>query len=87
MAPAADGPLPIGDIIAVGGFAWTAWDIHHMTKKMPKEMQKGLTEAVDKIEADTLAEVRGNARKMKNIYRAEESVMRHAAYAALETGN
>lgn len=87
VAPAADGPLPIGDIIAVGGFAWTAWDIHHMTKKMPKEMQKGLTEAVDKIEADTLAEVRGNARKMKNIYRAEESVMRHAAYAALETGN
>ena len=85
-APAADGPFPFGDLIAVGGFAWTAWDIHHMTKKMPKEMQKGLTEAVDKIEADTLAEVRGNARKVLNVYRAEEATMRRAAYAALETG-
>ncbi len=86
-APAADGPLPIGDIIAVAGFAWTAYDIYHMTKKMPKEMQKGLTEAVDKIEADSVAEVRGNARKAKDIYRAEEAAMRRAAYAALETNN
>ena len=44
------------------------------------------TEAVDKIEADTLAEVRGNARKVLNVYRAEEATMRRAAYAALETG-
>ena len=86
-APAADGPLPIMDIIAVGGFIWTAYDIHHMTKTMPKEMKKGLTEAVDKIEADSMAEVRGNARKALDIYRAEESAMRRAAYAALETNN
>ncbi len=85
-APAADGPFPFGDLIAVGGFIWTACDIHHMTKTMPKEMQKGLTDSVDKIEADTLAEVRGNARKVLAVYRAEEAAMRHAAYAALETG-
>ena len=86
-APAADGPLPIGDIIAVGGFIWTAYDIYHMTKTMPREMQKGLTEAVDKIESDSMAEVRGNARKAMEIYRAEESAMHRAAYAVLETNN
>ena len=37
-APAADGPSPIMDIFAVGGFIWTCWDIHDLTKVLPEQI-------------------------------------------------
>ncbi len=42
-AVVADGPLPIGDVIAggvaIGGLAWTGYDVYQVTKVMPKEMK------------------------------------------------
>lgn len=87
VAPAADGPLPIGDLLAVGGLAWTTYDIWHLTKVTPRELQKGLTKTVDKIEADSLADVKARTKKVIAIYKAEEAVMRCAAYNALEATN
>lgn len=84
-APAADGPLPVGDIIAVGGFVWTGIDILRMRSKTPKELSKGLTAVVDRMEADALDAAKTRGKSDIDIYKAEIDAMRHAALAALET--
>ena len=82
-APAADGPLPIGDIIAVAGLAWTAYDIRELTHTMPRKLQTALEQSVDGIEADAIAGTKDPAKRVIGIYKAETAEMRRAAYAAL----
>ena len=52
---AVDGPLPIGDVvgsaIAIGGLAWTAYDIYKVTEKMPAEMKANILKAIDETKA------------------------------------
>lgn len=57
-APLVDGPAIIGDIVAVGGFAWTAYDVYKLQKKLPDAFAKSLRGTVDRLEHDTLAEAR-----------------------------
>lgn len=65
----ADGPLPIGDIIAttitVGGLAWTAWDVYKVTKIMPKEMREGMEVEIGKVREDLLGMAEDNLEKFK----------------------
>ena len=42
----ADGPLPIGDILAVLGVAWCAWDIYQVQKVLPDELRSTITQAI-----------------------------------------
>ena len=44
--PAADGPLPAGDILALGGFAWCAYDIYNVQAVLPEELRSTLRRAV-----------------------------------------
>lgn len=57
-APLVDGPAIIGDILAVGGFAWTAYDVYKLQKKLPDAFAASLRGTVDRLERDTLAEAR-----------------------------
>ena len=45
-APFLDGALPIGDVIAVAGFTWSAYDIYRLTTVLPQRMEKSLTAAI-----------------------------------------
>ena len=63
-AAVADGPLPIGDIvgaiIAIGGSAWTIWDIRHAAEEMHKlqpTIQAQILAAARKLEQDALRRV------------------------------
>lgn len=51
ISAAADGPLPVGDVIAavitVGGLGWTAYDIHKVCATMPREMREGVMGAIN----------------------------------------
>ncbi len=78
-APAADGPAPFLDVLAVGGLAWTAYDIHRLKRKMPKQLEEGITATVDQMEADALSNVKARARAIIKAYSAEASAMRSAA--------
>lgn len=69
-APVADGPLPIGDAVAVGFAIWTARDIYKLQDVLPGEIAKSLTAAVDGMQARTIDSVSDAAKKA------------HAAYAA-----
>lgn len=46
VAPVADGPLPVGDIIAVLGFAWSVYDIHRVTEVLPPRLEEALRTAI-----------------------------------------
>lgn len=54
---AADGPLPIGDIIggvlAVGGMGWTAYDLYNVTKKLPSQMETYMLAMIDSYQRDS----------------------------------
>ena len=54
--PFVDGPIPVGDILAVGGAAWTAWDVHKLARVLPDAIENQLRATVDQTQRDTLAE-------------------------------
>ena len=53
---AADGPLPFGDVIAVLGLAWSAYDIYQATKVIPDELRAILNKTVDSFRNDSRSE-------------------------------
>ncbi len=61
--PFVDGPIPVGDILAVGGAAWTAWDVHKLARVLPDAIENQLRATVDQTQRDTLAEAARFARE------------------------
>ena len=51
ICAAADGPLPVGDIIGavlgIGGGVWSAYDLYRISKTLPEEMEKTLANLVE----------------------------------------
>ena len=62
-APFLDGPLPIGDIIAVGGFVWCSYDIYQLLKVLPQKMRTSLLEAIANYSSKVRAEALQKAEK------------------------
>ena len=79
VAPVADGPLPVGDVIAIGGFIWTGIDIVNLTKVLPNEIGKSLNETVDTLQAQTIDAASKAARETRA---AHEKAARELAAAA-----
>lgn len=56
VSAGADGPLPIGDaiggVIAIGGTAWTCYDFHKVTKKLPRELKNEMNNMIDGYQRD-----------------------------------
>jgi len=49
-APVIDGPLPFGDIIAIGGAIWTAYDVYSSRKDFEKELNLSIKNILNKIQ-------------------------------------
>ena len=68
----ADGPLPIGDAIgvvfAVGGLAWTAWDVYDVMCRVPKNLNAELRNGIETTKAKLLGESRAQALNMVRAY-------------------
>ena len=73
VAPAADGPSPILDIVAVVCAAWTVKDICELKGVLPREIEKSLVATVDAVQSQTMDLV---------LRAAEETYAAHAAAAA-----
>lgn len=82
VAPLADGPLPIGDAIAVIGFAWTAWDVRELSRVLPREMEGQLRATVDETQRDTLASAARFAREVHDAYAASAAALARTAAEA-----
>lgn len=71
----ADGPLPIGDIagasLAVGGLAWTAWDVYDVSRIMPEKLKSELYNGIISAKTKLLEESRERAGTLVSLYRQE----------------
>jgi hypothetical protein len=72
---AADGPLPIGDVLAVGGMAWTAYDIHASRKRFRKEMAMSLRDLVGETANDVHGQAVAQAAAMTKRYQEFQDAM------------
>ena len=60
--PAADGPLPVGDFLALGGFAWCVYDIYNVQAVLPGELRSTLRRAVADYHSNIRSETLKHAR-------------------------
>lgn len=81
VAPAADGPLPIGDIIAVGGAIWTACDIYDLVDVLPKEIEKSLKGTVDSLQTQTIEAVSNAAKQTRAAHEQAARTLAASAWA------
>ncbi|MDO4858054.1 MAG: hypothetical protein Q4A17_08935 [Thermoguttaceae bacterium] len=73
ICAAADGPLPIGDVIgggiAVVGLAWTAWDIRQAIKVIPEKLSGQLHDSITNYRSEINQNAKDQAQKLLNEYR------------------
>ena len=63
-----DGPLPIGDIIAIGATVWCGYEIYSLIKILPDKMGKTLSEAIDKCSSQVRTTAVEKAEKAVQFY-------------------
>ena len=63
-APLVDGPLPVGDVIAVVGFAWCIRDVWEVQAELPAALRESLTRTIAAYRQDSRAEAERLARRM-----------------------
>lgn len=75
ICAAADGPLPVGDIagavLAVGGLAWTAWDVYDVSRIMPEKLQSELYSNISTAKTILLKESCERAGTLLSLYLQE----------------
>lgn len=59
----ADGPLPIGDVIAIAGYGLCAYDIYKLKSVIPRRMRTTLTGSINNFQRDLRSELQTNALK------------------------
>lgn len=72
ICAAADGPIPIGDVIgggiAIAGLAWTAYDIYHAMKVLPENLDHQLRDSVAKYRSEISQSAKDQAHKLLTEY-------------------
>ena len=72
VCAAADGPFPVGDaiggVLAVGGLAWTAYDIYDVTCVMPERLKDELTTGINETQKKLLDDTRNKAQDLVKSY-------------------
>lgn len=80
ICAAADGPIPIGDIIggvlAVGGLAWTAYDVYEVTCVMPDRLESELRDGIGETRSRLLSDCRGRANEILQTYHDSGNVLK-----------
>ena len=85
VAPAADGPSPIMDLVSVGGFVWTCYDIHELMHVLPEQIENNLTATVDAVQTETLFAIEANVSEATDAYLHAIDVIASAAIQSTQT--
>ena len=85
VAPAADGPSPIMDLVSVGGFVWTCYDIHELMHVLPEQIENNLTATVDAVQTETLFAIEANVSEATDAYLHALDVIASAAIQSTQT--
>ena len=80
ICAAADGPIPVGDIIAgavaVGTLAWTACDVYDVTCVMPEKLKTELCAGLDETRNQLLEDSRSKARELVKTYQESGNTLK-----------
>lgn len=63
-----DGPLPIGDVIAIVGLGWCAYDIYKITKILPDKMRSTLNDTINDFKVSSRKKALKKGEEMYNAY-------------------
>lgn len=85
---AADGPLPIGDIVA-GGFlvlstAWAGYDLYQVTYKLPKQMRSELICTIEGARREAKEELRRKVGEMQRQQQQQREKLEQQALQVLQ---
>jgi hypothetical protein len=81
-----DGPLPFGDILAVGGLAWTAYDIHSGQQQFQQEVQESLEAYLQQQHQSMHAQAVQSARKLVEQHREFQQKVASQTLAQVKGG-
>lgn len=80
ICAAADGPIPIGDVVggvlAIGGLAWTAYDVYEVTSVMPKRLESELRDGINETKDHLLSDSRTQAHEIMQTYQNSGNVLK-----------
>jgi hypothetical protein len=76
-AAAADGPLPIGDILAIGGVAWTAYDIRATRHEFRRELQASVDNALPQMKRSVHEQVMDQVHAILDAHQSTQDEIRN----------
>lgn len=74
---AADGPLPIGDALAVVGGLWTAYEIYDTRAQFEQEIKASLTNALPEMKRSVHYQIMERIRSMQSDYQRAQDTIRN----------
>ncbi|MGN0879214.1 MAG: hypothetical protein ACI4WT_07145 [Oligosphaeraceae bacterium] len=85
---AADGPLPIGDIVAAGflvaSTAWAGYDLYQVTYKLPEQMRTELISTIEGARREAKEELRRKVGEMQRQQQQQREKLEQQALQALQ---
>ena len=75
VVAAADGPLPIGDVLAVLGGLWTGYEVYATRQQFEQEIKASLTNALPEMKRSIHHQIMERVRSLQSDYqRAQEQI-------------
>ena len=91
ICAAADGPLPVGDIVGgllvIGGGLWTAYDLYEAFHALPPRMERELFAGIGDAERQLFAEAEKRAEELDGSHRRAAETLAAALRRELDAGN
>lgn len=88
ISAAADGPLPIGDIVGAAVVVvttiWTGYDIYQITKVLPREMETSLIQGVETLRQDLILNIKNQAEESLKLYNDAGTKFNHQLNAEID---
>ena len=79
----ADGPLPIGDAIAVVCGAWTAYDVYSTRREFEREIKAGLTNALPEMKRNVHHQLMERIHSLQSDYQRAQDRIRNEMASTL----
>jgi hypothetical protein len=80
VVAAADGPLPIGDVLAVFGGLWTGYEVYATWQQFEQEIKASLTNALPEMKRSIHHQIMDRVRSLQSDYqRAQEQIRNQLA--------
>ena len=80
---AADGPLPVGDVIAVLGGIWTGYEVYSTRRQFEREIKDSLANAMPQMKRDIHHRVMERVRSLQSDYQRAQDRIRNELAASL----